>query len=130
MFRSSHPRHLMHPLLVSLLWLELFFVSDTNISGSVLPISPPPSPPHNIFTIPNSIPQPPPINITILDLVTKTPIVSENQLQQQQQQHKPQRPPHSQILSSLIPTPSQDVFAPQPQNLNEKTWKISFERFW
>lgn len=64
---------------------KTLFVSDSNISGSVLPT--PPSPSHNTFTIPNPIPQPPPINITILEPVTKTPIVSENQLQQRQ--HKP-----------------------------------------
>lgn len=68
---------------------KTLFISDTNISGSVLP-TPPPSPSHNTFTIPNSI-----------------------ILYQQQQQQKPQKPPHPPILSSPIPPPFQDVFVSQ-----------------
>lgn len=99
------------------------FVYDTNIFESILPT---PSPSHNTLHAPNPIPQPPLTNITILEPVTETPINSETQLQQQQQ--KPQTPPHPQILYSPIPPTSKYVFALQPHNPN-KAPKMSHLRY-
>lgn len=59
---------------------KTFFVSDSNVSQSVLPTPPPPSTSNNIVTIPNPILQPPPTNITLLEPITETSIVSKTHI--------------------------------------------------
>lgn len=98
------------------------FVYDTDVSENVLPTSPPPHT-SNTFSSPNPIflsyQQQHILKlgyITTLEPVTVTPIVFENQLQQQQKPQTPSPPP---ILSSPIPPSYLDVYAPQSNNPNE-----------
>lgn len=62
--------------------------------------------------------QPPPTKTIVLEPITKTPKVSETQLDQQQQQQIPQTPPSSQLPSSPIPPQSLIVSAPHTKNPN------------
>lgn len=56
------------------------FTSDSQVSESVLQTQPYPSPSSSL----NPIPRPPPTNLTVIEPVIETPIVSKTHIQQQQ----------------------------------------------